>query len=59
MQYLIPYIAGNTIEIKIHKELQRQKLLLSSLMVSIDFVNHLKPTLVEFLKCVFKNILVK
>ena len=59
MQYLIPYVAGNTIEIKIHKELQRQKLLLSSLMVSIDFVNHLKPTLAEFLKCVFKNILVK
>ena len=27
-------------------------------MVSIDFVNHLKPRRVEFFQCIFKNILV-
>ena len=32
-------------EIKIQKELQQQKLLSSNLMISIDFVNHLKGTL--------------
>ena len=31
----------------------------SFIMVSIDFVNHLKPKRVEFFQCIFKNILVR
>ena len=46
------------IEIEKYKEHQRQKLLLQRYMVSINFVNHLKPRSVEFFKCIFKYILV-
>ena len=49
----------NSIKILRHKELQRQKLLLSNLTISIDFVHHLKHRCDEFLKFIFKSILVK
>ena len=29
------------------------------LMVSVDFLNHLKPRRVEFFQCIFRNILVR
>ena len=41
-----------------NKELQRHKLLSSSLVTPIDFVNHPKLSPVEFLYYIFKNILV-
>ena len=39
---------------KRHKELLRKKLLLSSLMISIDFVNYLNSRRIEFLN--FRDI---
>ena len=47
-------VLSQMIEIKRHKELQRQKLLLSSLMISFDFVNHFKPRGAEFLNYILK-----
>ena len=41
-------------EKKKHKELLRKKLLLSSLMISIDFVNYLNSRRIEFLN--FRDI---
>ena len=39
---------------KRHKELLRKKLLLSSLMISIDFVNYLNSRCIEFIN--FRDI---
>ena len=39
-------------------QLQRQNLLLLSLIIFIDFVSHLSQQRVELLKYIFKNILV-
>ena len=36
--------------------ISRSLIFLPTLMISIDFVNHLKPRGVEFLKTAFKNI---
>ena len=56
--YPIKWKQRVSIEIEKCKEHQRQKLLLQRYMVSINFVNHLKPRRVELFKCIFKNILV-
>lgn len=53
---LFLYLANNTYfkEIKLCKNLQQQKLLSSSITISIDFVNYLKPRHAELLKYIFK-----